>query len=103
MHAETNRQVTVGDLSQSASFDCVDARVVGGADRGVSLLSYLRRVWTDWRARRALDSLPDDILRDIGLTRADVSRETMQPFWTPLDYDCLEAQRRRAPIRSRYY
>ena len=38
-----------------------------------------------WRARArqryALSMLDDHLLRDIGLTRADVDRETMKPFW----------------------
>ncbi|HME24396.1 MAG TPA: DUF1127 domain-containing protein [Acetobacteraceae bacterium] len=38
-----------------------------------------------WRARArqryALSMLDDHILKDIGLTRADVDRETLKPFW----------------------
>ena len=38
-----------------------------------------------WRARArqrdTLSMLDDHILRDIGLTRADVDRETMKSFW----------------------
>ena len=33
------------------------------------------------RQRRALESLTDDQLRDIGLSRADVAGETAKPFW----------------------
>jgi uncharacterized protein YjiS (DUF1127 family) len=35
------------------------------------------------RGRRALAYLDDHLLRDIGLTRADVERESMKPFWRP--------------------
>ena len=33
------------------------------------------------RQRRHLQDLSDDMLRDIGLTRADVLAETDKPFW----------------------
>jgi uncharacterized protein YjiS (DUF1127 family) len=31
--------------------------------------------------RRALASLDDAMLKDIGITRADVDQETAKPFW----------------------
>jgi uncharacterized protein YjiS (DUF1127 family) len=33
--------------------------------------------------RRALAELDDRMLKDIGLTRADVDRECAKPFWRP--------------------
>ena len=46
-----------------------------------SLLTSLGR----WRQvsgqRRALGELTDHLLKDIGLTRADVDRELGKPFW----------------------
>jgi uncharacterized protein YjiS (DUF1127 family) len=33
------------------------------------------------RERRALASLDDAMLKDIGITRADVDQETAKPFW----------------------
>lgn len=35
------------------------------------------------RDRRQLASLSDQMLRDIGLTRADVYAEASKPFWRP--------------------
>jgi uncharacterized protein YjiS (DUF1127 family) len=35
------------------------------------------------RQRRQLQSLSDPMLRDIGLSRADVEGETTKPFWRP--------------------
>jgi uncharacterized protein YjiS (DUF1127 family) len=35
------------------------------------------------RQRRQLAELNDYMLRDIGLTRADVAAETGKPFWRP--------------------
>ena len=89
MHAETNRRVT----TRALAFRAPCTRPAAG------VVPILKRIWADWRARRALEALPDDILRDIGLSRADVTRETLQAFWNPLDYECLEAQRRRAASR----
>jgi uncharacterized protein YjiS (DUF1127 family) len=43
------------------------------------------RVWSMWQERSAgrdaLVRLDHHMLRDIGLTRADVERELMKPFW----------------------
>lgn len=36
---------------------------------------------TAWRHRKALRDLPDAILRDIGLSRAEVETEARRPFW----------------------
>ena len=35
------------------------------------------------RDRRQLEALNDHMLRDIGLTRADVFAEASKPFWRP--------------------
>lgn len=34
-----------------------------------------------WRERQALQALDDRLLRDLGLTRQDVQRETEKAFW----------------------
>ena len=43
------------------------------------LLTWQQRA----RDRRQLQSLSDHMLRDIGLTRADVFAEASKPFWRP--------------------
>ncbi|WP_035694283.1 DUF1127 domain-containing protein [Azospirillum halopraeferens] len=35
------------------------------------------------RERRELDALDDVMLRDIGLTRCDITHEVRKPFWHP--------------------
>lgn len=37
--------------------------------------------WDRTRQRRHLLQLDDRLLKDIGLTRADVAREAAKPFW----------------------
>jgi uncharacterized protein YjiS (DUF1127 family) len=49
--------------------------------------------WRTRRDRRALAALSDTMLQDVGLTRADVEREMVQPFWQPIDYRSLDEQR----------
>jgi uncharacterized protein YjiS (DUF1127 family) len=40
------------------------------------------QLWTErHRQRQALLALSDHMLKDIGLTHADVYRESMKPFW----------------------
>ena len=58
------------------------------SERFTACLSAIRRlphVVTLWltrvQSRRDLATLSDHILRDIGLTRGDVARELMKPFW----------------------
>jgi uncharacterized protein YjiS (DUF1127 family) len=49
-----------------------------------ALIAVFDRLY-DWQARAAeralLDSLDERQLRDIGLSRADISREVTKPFW----------------------
>lgn len=44
---------------------------------GDLLLKWLQRT----RERRQLDALAEHMLKDIGLSRADVEREVSKPFW----------------------
>jgi uncharacterized protein YjiS (DUF1127 family) len=46
---------------------------------GATLLTWLDRA----RQRRHLRTLSDHMLRDIGLSRADVEGEAGKPFWRP--------------------
>ncbi|KJH82616.1 DUF1127 domain-containing protein [Pseudomonas sp. KSR10] len=58
------------------------------ASRSVSLTALLRAVWqrvSRWHAlyrqRQQLAALSDDMLKDIGLSRADIETEANRPFW----------------------
>jgi uncharacterized protein YjiS (DUF1127 family) len=71
------RMVTRDVISRSASGTTV-------------LFASIRRVLgvlSEWQKRAAgrytLASLDDYLLRDVGLTRADVERELVKPFWRP--------------------
>ena len=52
----------------------------GGAALGEAIATL--RLWqARRRARQDLAGLNDEMLRDLGLTRADVVREYRKPFW----------------------
>jgi len=45
-------------------------------------IADLAHLWRERaRSRRRLLQLADDLLKDIGVSRADVHREAMKPFW----------------------
>ena len=48
---------------------------------GAYCIELIVDVWALDRERRALQSLDDATLKDIGLSRADVEAETLKPFW----------------------
>jgi uncharacterized protein YjiS (DUF1127 family) len=71
--------VTSGTLSSSRPVARPAERIAG--DRLVQayeqVMSWLERV----RQRRQLAQLSDHMLKDIGLSRADVEVELSKPFW----------------------
>jgi uncharacterized protein YjiS (DUF1127 family) len=73
--------VTSGTLPSSRPVVRPAERVAG--DRLVQayeqVLGWLERV----HERRQLAQLSDQMLKDIGLTRADVDAEISKPFWRP--------------------
>ena len=48
----------------------------------VSIVEYLRVWQVHARDRRMLENLDDHLLKDIGMTRADLDHELSKPFWT---------------------
>jgi uncharacterized protein YjiS (DUF1127 family) len=73
----------------SRATDCTDTsheHAAGYAAHGVRgrLWTFVELilVWQDRaRGRHALQQLDDRMLRDIGVTRADVERQRAKPFW----------------------
>ena len=54
------------------------SQVAYGCGAGLEqLLVWQERI----RQRRHLDSLDDRLLKDVGLSRADIAREVDKPFW----------------------
>jgi|ADGO01.1.fsa_nt_gi uncharacterized protein YjiS (DUF1127 family) len=47
------------------------------------MLEWVETLAERYRQRRALSAMDDRLLRDMGLTRADVEQETAKPFWRP--------------------
>ena len=73
------RALTAQDLlagRHSAHGHSLKARIAGGA-------AFVRRSLERRRQRRALLELDSRLLRDIGLTPADVRRECAKPGWQP--------------------
>lgn len=69
-----------------ATTSAVLVRPSGGksrAQRRVALLDLVESWLARRRQRLDLAELDDRLLQDIGLTRADVARETAKPFWQP--------------------
>ncbi len=86
----------IGGALACADGIVADARVVPRAGRAPSsnALGMLRAVAVraidvlfEWqeraRQRYRLETLDDHLLKDLGLSRADVSREVSKPFWRP--------------------
>jgi uncharacterized protein YjiS (DUF1127 family) len=70
-----------GHVALRASTSAASTRVAAYllAARRMAHMVWLWHSRTE--SRRALSMLSDHVLRDIGLTRADVDREVMKPFW----------------------
>lgn len=71
------------------TLDTSGATLPGASDRPslVSRIQAILEAVETWLSRRRqrldLAELDDRLLADIGLTRADVARETAKPFWQP--------------------
>lgn len=57
------------------------ARFAVSAPRRTSGIAFFRAAVAAWRQRRALERLDANARRDLGLTRADVARESARPVW----------------------
>jgi uncharacterized protein YjiS (DUF1127 family) len=69
------RRITFGGAESASRID-----IAARARRAFSALL----AWQERAAmRRGLARMDDRLLRDIGLTRADVRRELGKPFWRP--------------------
>jgi uncharacterized protein YjiS (DUF1127 family) len=61
---------------------CLARRRLSGLAPWLRRTTDLLLIWHERaRQRRQLSSLSDHMLRDLGLTRADVMAESSKPFW----------------------
>lgn len=71
----------MSDLSHTRT----TARPAGTRPTPLALLTWMMDTLAAWNERRrqrlALEALPDHILSDIGLSRADADHEATKPFW----------------------
>jgi len=58
------------------------------ANRRTAMAAFLRACWQRvgrwhalYRQRRQLAALSDEMLKDLGLSRADIETEASRPFW----------------------
>jgi uncharacterized protein YjiS (DUF1127 family) len=77
IHTMLSESLDAGHIALPVSTSAASTRVA-------AFRRMAHMMW-EWRSRagsrRALSMLSDHALRDIGLTRADVDREVMKPFW----------------------
>ncbi len=75
------------DLTRpTGSFLSTVLSALRGAASGVGIASWFiaegAMLWRErWRQRQMLGALDDSLLKDIGLSRADVEQERAKPFW----------------------
>ena len=70
--------------AQAARRSSANGRQDGSWARRIRRAADLLLTWQQRaRDRRQLQTLSDHMLRDIGLTRADVFAEASKPFWRP--------------------
>ena len=50
----------------------------------LSAVDYLARLQSRARDRHAIQFLDDHMLKDVGISRADIDNELSKPFWTGL-------------------
>lgn len=74
-------RITHATLSHSRNVATRRSILAGAGDRLAALFDRMA-TWSERRRQRlALEALPDHLLADIGVSRADASQETDKPFW----------------------
>lgn len=76
----SNQLNAIDTIDISGRLSGFGGTVTRAVRRGVNvLLTWQQRA----RERQLLACMDDHILRDLGLSRADVMREHVKPFWRP--------------------
>lgn len=72
----------MSDFSHSEPSSCTAPSAGTGLLHRLGQALDALAAWNERRRQRlALETLPDHILSDIGLSRADADREAAKPFW----------------------
>ncbi len=75
-------KATQSFLSRTNLSHRTPAAVGRGAGHWLTTLFDRFATWSERRRqRRALEALPDHLLSDIGISRADAEQEAHKPFW----------------------
>ncbi|MGK0526295.1 MAG: hypothetical protein ACI92N_003963 [Pseudomonadales bacterium] len=56
-------------------------RIDHSSNLRINLTARLERWLINWRTRRQLASMPDFMLKDIGISRSQAEQEHKKPFW----------------------
>ncbi|KAA0684138.1 DUF1127 domain-containing protein [Roseomonas genomospecies 6] len=79
MNSGMNGSMNTGTDLHARSGQGIASHGMGGA---LVALFDMVATWNERRRqRRALEALPDHLLQDIGLSRADAVNEADKPFW----------------------
>ncbi|MBP2227508.1 uncharacterized protein YjiS (DUF1127 family) [Azospirillum agricola] len=74
-------RITQSTLSSTRT-TAAERSAFAGAGGLLAALFDRMATWSERRRQRlALESLPDHLLADIGVSRADASQEAEKPFW----------------------
>lgn len=82
---EAHRKATFGSLHramrETLALRWIDRALTAAAHRSARLSALIAQWVRRSEERRELAGLCDRALRDIGVTRVEVMRETQKPFW----------------------
>lgn len=74
-------RITQSTLSQTRGASIQRSAIAGAGGLLVALFDRMA-TWSERRRQRmALEALPDHLLSDIGMSRADATYEADKPFW----------------------
>ena len=84
---DTGRQPMIGTTTEQTASTALGPGLAGATGQPriqqsfAAILATLWHWYDRWYQRRQLESLPQHMLKDLGLSSADAYREASKPFW----------------------